>query len=106
MNTFTIAAIAIALLMIFTGLYLLLKTHNMLRIIIAIEIVMKAITLLIIFAGMVNGKLALSQSFVITVIVVEVVVAVVAGEFDVTPPLEPKIKLDIALSLKIRLCNL
>lgn len=79
MNTFTIAAIAIALLMIFTGLYLLLKTHNMLRIIIAIEIVMKAITLLIIFAGMVNGKLALSQSFVITVIVVEVIVAVVAA---------------------------
>lgn len=40
---------------------------------------MKAITLLIIFAGMVNGKLALSQSFVITVIVVEVIVAVVAA---------------------------
>ena len=78
-SAFTITALAVALLLIFTGLYLLLKTHHMLRIIIAVEIVMKAITLLLIFAGMMNGKMALTQSFIITVIVVEVVVAVVAA---------------------------
>ncbi len=79
MNLFTLTTLAVGLLLIFTGLYLLLKTHNMLRIIIAVEIVMKAITLLLIFAGLMNGKMALTQSFIITVIVVEVVVAVVAA---------------------------
>ncbi len=79
MNLFTITTIVVALLLIFTGMYLLLKTHNMLRIIIAVEIVMKAITLLLIFAGLMNGKMALTQAFIITVIVIEVVVAVVAA---------------------------
>ena len=79
MNLFTVTALAVALLLIFTGMYLLLKTHNMLRIIIAIEIVMKAITLLLVFAGLMNGKMALTQSFIVTVIVIEVVVAVVAA---------------------------
>ncbi len=79
MSLFTLTTLAVGLLLIFTGLYLLLKTHNMLRIIIAVEIVMKAITLLLIFAGLMNGKMALTQSFIITVIVVEVVVAVVAA---------------------------
>ncbi|MDO4732693.1 MAG: NADH-quinone oxidoreductase subunit K [Bacillota bacterium] len=79
MTLFTMVALLVALLLIFTGVYLLVKTHNMLRIIIAIEIVMKAITLLLIFAGLMNGKMALTQSFIITVIVIEVVVAVVAA---------------------------
>jgi len=79
MSPFTIVALTVALLLIFSGLYLLLKTHNMLRIIIAIEIVMKAITLLLVFAGLMNGKMALTQAFIITVILVEVVVAVVAA---------------------------
>ncbi|MBQ6809045.1 MAG: NADH-quinone oxidoreductase subunit K [Firmicutes bacterium] len=79
MSPFTIVALTAALLLIFSGLYLLLKTHNMLRIIIAIEIVMKAITLLLVFAGLMNGKMALTQAFIITVILVEVVVAVVAA---------------------------
>ncbi len=79
MNILTIAILTAAFLLIITGLYLLARTHNMIRIIIAVEVVMKAITLLLIFAGYLNGNIALSQTFVVTMIVVEVIVAVVAA---------------------------
>lgn len=79
MNTISIAVLVTALLLIVTGLYMLVRTNNLIRIIIAIEIAMKAITLLLIFAGWLNGNSALSQAFVVTIIVVEVVVAVVAA---------------------------
>jgi len=79
MNILTIAILTTAFLLIITGLYLLARTHNMIRIIIAVEIVMKAITLLLIFAGYLNGNFALAQTFVVTMIVIEVIVAVVAA---------------------------
>ncbi len=79
MNILTMAVLTAALLLIITGLYMLVRTHNMIRIIISVEIAMKAITLLLIFAGWLNGQTALSQAFVVTIIVAEVVVAVVAA---------------------------
>ncbi|MDO4581038.1 MAG: NADH-quinone oxidoreductase subunit K [Bacillota bacterium] len=79
MSVFNIAVIIAALMLIFIGLFMLVRTNNLIRVIIAIEVVMKAITLLLIFAGYMNGQMALAQSFVITMIVVEVVVAVVAA---------------------------
>jgi multisubunit Na+/H+ antiporter MnhC subunit len=51
----------------------------MLKIIIGIEVAMKAVTMFIILAGFVNGNSDLAQTFVITVIVTEVVVVVVAA---------------------------
>lgn len=79
MNTLTLAILTTALLLIVTGLFMLVRTNNLIRVIIAVEVVMKAITLLLIFAGYVNGNYTLAQSFVVTVIVLEVVVAVVAA---------------------------
>ena len=78
MNVFNIAIITTALLLILAGLYLLVRTRNMLRIVIGIEIVMKAVTLVLVFAGYVNGNMAMAQSFIVTMIVLEVVIAVVA----------------------------
>jgi len=65
--------------MIIAGMFCLVRTYNLIRIIIAIELAMKAITLLLVFSGWVNGNLALAQTFVITMIVLEVIVAVVAA---------------------------
>jgi NADH:ubiquinone oxidoreductase subunit K len=79
MTTISIAILVTALLLILTGMYCLVRTRNIIRIILGIEVAMKAITLLLVFAGWYNGKLALVQSFVITMIVAEVVVAVVAA---------------------------
>jgi multisubunit Na+/H+ antiporter MnhC subunit len=56
----------------------------MLKIIIGIEIAMKAVTMFILLAGYVNGHIDLSQTFVISIIVIEVVVALVAAGIAVS----------------------
>lgn len=69
----------IGFLLIIAGCYCLIRTYHMLKIIIGIEVAMKAVTLFITYAGYIKGNIDLAQSFVITSIVVEVVVAVVAA---------------------------
>lgn len=66
-------------LLIIAGCYCLIRTYHMLKIIIGIEVAMKAVTMFITLAGFVNGNSDLAQTFVITIIVTEVVVAVVAA---------------------------
>ena len=71
-------AVFIALVFI-AGLYCILVSFNLVRIVIGLEILIKAVTLLIILAGYISGCSALSQAIVITLIVIEIVVMVVAG---------------------------
>ncbi len=66
-------------LLFITGLYCLLATFNLMRLLIALELLIKAATLLLIYAGFTSQHLALAQSMVITLIVIEVVVMVVAA---------------------------
>jgi len=62
------------------GLYCIMLTKNLIRILIGIEILAKAVTLMVIVAGYVSNHMAVAQTFVITVIIIEVVlVPVVAG---------------------------
>jgi NADH-quinone oxidoreductase subunit K len=61
------------------GIYCLLATLSLVRAIIGIEILMKAVTLLLILAGYLTGYTAFMQSLVITLIVIEVTVMVVAA---------------------------
>ncbi|MFH1190422.1 MAG: NADH-quinone oxidoreductase subunit K [Candidatus Omnitrophota bacterium] len=61
------------------GLYCILVSRNLIRAIIGLELLIKAVTLLIVVAGYVTGRTAVTQAMVITVIVIEVVVAAVAG---------------------------
>jgi len=65
------------ILMIIAGCWCLIRTFHMLKITIGIEVAMKAVTMFLILAGYKSGSVALSQAYVITVIVIEVVVAVV-----------------------------
>ena len=60
------------------GFYCVLVTHNLIRVLIGLEILIKAVTLLIIVAGYITGHQALAQSLVITLIVIEVVMITVA----------------------------
>ena len=62
-----------------SGIYCILVTFNLLRAILGIEILIKAATLLIILSGFMTGQIALAQSMVITLIVIEVAIMVVAG---------------------------
>jgi len=69
----------VGFLLIISGCYCLIRTYHLLKITIGIELAMKAVTLFITLAGFVNGNVDLAQSFVITTIVIEVVVTVVAA---------------------------
>jgi len=60
------------------GFYCILATLNIVRALIGIEILMKAVTLFIIIAGYASGRTSLSQSLVITLIVIETVLIAVA----------------------------
>jgi len=60
------------------GVYCILATLNLVRMLIGIEVLMKAVTLLIIVAGYASGRTSLSQALVITLIVAETVLIAVA----------------------------
>lgn len=73
--TFVISII----MLVVSGLYCLLVTRNLIRSLIGLELLTKAVTLLFIVIGYITGQQALIQAIVITMIVIEVVVIVVAG---------------------------
>jgi NADH:ubiquinone oxidoreductase subunit K len=59
------------------GLYGLLTGGNIIRLIVALQIMVKAALLGLVVAGRLNGQMNLSQSLAITVIVADTIVAVV-----------------------------
>ena len=60
------------------GLYCILVTLSIVRTLIGIEVMMKAVTLLIVISGFTCGHTALSQALVVTLIVIETVFIAVA----------------------------
>ena len=68
------------ILLFIIGIYSILATRNLLRILIGMEILTKGATLLLIAAGYLTGRTNVIQPVIITVIVVEaVIIAVAAG---------------------------
>ena len=61
------------------GIYYIMMTKNLVRVIIGLEILTKGVTLLIILAGYLTGKTGTAQALAITLIVIEVVVMAVAA---------------------------
>ena len=59
------------------GLYGLLAVRNLIKVVIALQILVKAAMLALVAAGSVSGKINLGQSLAATVIVVDTIVAVV-----------------------------
>jgi NADH:ubiquinone oxidoreductase subunit K len=75
---FWVYSIGIALVFI-SGMFYLLATLNLIRALIGLELLTKAVTLLIILAGAVTGHTGMAQAMAITLIIIEVVVIVVAA---------------------------
>lgn len=67
------------ILLFVTGIYCILVTRNFIRVLIGLEILTKAVTLLIVLAGFATGHVALAQAYAVTLIVIEVVVIAVAA---------------------------
>jgi len=59
------------------GLYGLLVTRNLIKLIVALQILVKAAMLALILAGRINGQTSLGQSMALTVIVADTIVAVI-----------------------------
>jgi NADH:ubiquinone oxidoreductase subunit K len=74
---FTLCGMGIVLVLL-VGFYGLLVTRSLVRTMIALEILTKAVTLLIIVAGYSTKQVALAQTLAITLIIIEVAVIVVA----------------------------
>jgi multisubunit Na+/H+ antiporter MnhC subunit len=66
-------------LLFIAGVYCVLVSFNLMRALIGLEILIKAVTLLIILAGYICDRVALAQAIVLTLIVIEIVIMVVAG---------------------------
>ncbi|MDD5247163.1 MAG: NADH-quinone oxidoreductase subunit K [Candidatus Omnitrophica bacterium] len=66
------------IMLVIIGLYCMLVTYNLIRALIGLELLIKAITLFLILAGYISGHPVMTQALVITLIVIEVVVIVVA----------------------------
>ena len=73
-------AFIIFIIMLFVaGFYCILVTRNLIKALIGLEILTKAVTLLFVVAGFITHNEGLTQAIVITMIVIEVVIIVVAG---------------------------
>lgn len=59
------------------GLYGLLITRNLIKIVMVLQILVKGVILALVFAGKLSGNLGLGQSIAATVIVADTIVAVV-----------------------------
>jgi multisubunit Na+/H+ antiporter MnhC subunit len=66
-------------LLLTAGVYYLLITFNLIRALIGVELMIKAVTLFIALVGRVTGREGMAQAIMITLIVIEVVIMVVAG---------------------------
>ena len=58
------------------GIYALLTMRNLIRIIVALQLLVKSVILLVILAGNITSQMALAQSMAATVIVADTIVAV------------------------------
>jgi NADH:ubiquinone oxidoreductase subunit K len=65
------------LMLLGVGLYGLLITRNLIKLMVALQILVKAAILALVWAGSVSGQLQLGQSMALTVIVADTIVAVV-----------------------------
>lgn len=67
-------SLAFVLIIFFVGLYTLLTNRNLIKIIIGIEILAKAVTLNLIWAGHFQNRIALGEALTILVIAIDAVV--------------------------------
>ncbi len=76
MTTLQIAVIGV-LGLIGIGLYGLLITRNLIKVVVALQVLVKGALLALVAAGTASGKINLGQSLAVMVIVVDTVVAVI-----------------------------
>ena len=79
MTTFLRLSFVFIPLLFVIGFYCIIVTHNLIRTLIGLELITKAVTLLLVIIGFATDHMALMQSYIITLIIIEVVVIAVAA---------------------------
>jgi NADH-quinone oxidoreductase subunit K len=77
MNNQVLLLLGCGLLVMMLGVYMLILYRNLLRLIIAVEIVAKGVTLIFLSAGIYRQDIGFMQSLVVTFIIVETVLAAI-----------------------------
>jgi multisubunit Na+/H+ antiporter MnhC subunit len=77
MNNEVLLLLSCGLLLMMLGVYMLILYRNLLRLIIAVEIVAKGITLIFLSAGIYRQDIGFIQSLIVTFIIVETVLAAI-----------------------------
>ena len=77
-QTFFVMAGACLLVFVMAA-YCMVTARNMIRILIGVELLTKSVTLLLATGGWLSGRVALGQTLIITLVVVEVVIIAVAA---------------------------
>ncbi len=77
MNNQVLLLLGSGLLVMMLGVYMLILYRNLLRLIIAVEIVAKGLTLIFLSAGIYRQDIGFIQSLVVTFIIVETVLAAI-----------------------------
>jgi NADH:ubiquinone oxidoreductase subunit K len=65
------------------GIYCLLITRNLIRVVVGLQILTKGAMLALVFAGNIHGQPSLGQSMALTVIVADTIIAVIGLAFAV-----------------------
>jgi len=73
----TVAAVGV-LGLLGIAIYALLLTRNFIKVVVALQILVKGAMLALVAAGQVNGKVQAAQSMALTVVVADTIVAVIA----------------------------
>ena len=92
--------VIVAAILFTCGVYCLVVSRNLIRILVGIELLTKAVTLMLVLAGAVTGRIAQVQALIITLIVIEVVAITVAagiviGAFRQTGTVDAKALTDL-----------
>jgi multisubunit Na+/H+ antiporter MnhC subunit len=66
------------LLLFCIGLYCLFSKPNLIKLIIGVEVLAKAVTLCFVLTGYIQNNTAIAQAIVVTIILIEVIIAAVA----------------------------
>ncbi len=77
MNNQVLLLLGCGLLVMMLGVYMLILYRNLLRLIIAVEIVAKGVTLVFLAAGIYRQDIGFMQSLIVTFIIVETVLAAI-----------------------------
>ncbi len=77
MNNEIFLLLSCGLLVMMLGVYMLILYRNLLRLIIAVEIVAKGVTLVFLAAGIYRQEIGFIQSLIVTFIIVETVLAAI-----------------------------